>query len=36
MLMPTISQGKFDAIVMMRSRVLIWEAESSSIVAVYR
>ena len=33
--MPTMSRGKFDARVTIRSIVLIWDAESSSIVAVY-
>ncbi|KAA8592590.1 hypothetical protein FQN60_018045 [Etheostoma spectabile] len=32
--MPTMSTGKFDTRVTIRSNVLIWDAESSSIVAV--
>lgn len=31
---PTMSKGKFDTRVTIRSSVLIWDAESSSIVAV--
>lgn len=34
--MATISQGKCDTTVTMRSSDLIWEAEPSSMVAVYR
>ncbi len=33
--MPTMSKGKFDTRVTIRSSVLIWAAESSSTVAVY-
>lgn len=32
--MPTISKGKLDTTVTISSSVLIWEAESSSTVAV--
>lgn len=33
--MPTMSTGKFDTRVTIRSSVLIWDADSSSIVAVW-
>lgn len=34
--MPTMMTGKLDTIVMISSRVFIWEAEASSMVAVWK